>query len=227
MRIRPVLLLACMVVASAAAAAPAPATGTAAAPTAAGTASAATATGLAAAAPATGAAAAPTFKSGVFDPPRQAPEFSLKGTDGQTLSLNRYQGKVVLLAFGYSSCTAVCPVSLHTFALAVRKLGPAAAGVQVVYVTVDPERDTPARLKQFLANFDPTFTGATGTDKQLKQVLEDYGVSAKRIPYENSYVYDHSSFTYLLDRKGRIRSLMPYGHSADDFVNDLNILLRE
>src|SRR4051794_6106777 len=87
------------------------------------------------------ASAAPVaFKSGVFDPPRQAPNFSLQGTDGQPLNLSRYRGKVVLLAFGYSSCTAVCPVTLHTFALAVRKLQPAtAAAVQVVYVTVDPE----------------------------------------------------------------------------------------
>jgi protein SCO1/2 len=176
-----------------------------------------------------GAAVAATggFKSGVFDPPRQAPEFSLQGTDGQTLNLNRYRGKVVLLAFGYSSCTAVCPVTLHTFALTVRKLGPAAADVQVVYVTVDPQRDTAARLKQFLANFDPTFIGGTGTEQQLGQVRKDYGVSAKQLPYQNTYVYDHSSFTYLLDRSGRIRALMPYGHSADDFVNDLNILLRE
>lgn len=172
-------------------------------------------------------AAPNSFKSGVFDPPRQAPNFSLQGTDGHPLTLNQYHGKVVLLAFGYSSCTAVCPVTLHTFALAVRKLGPAAAGVQVVYVTVDPERDTPAHLKQFLTNFDPTFIGGTGTVAQLEQVRKDYGVSAKKIPYEKTYVYDHSSFTYLLDRNGRIRALMPYGHSADDFVNDLNILLRE
>jgi protein SCO1/2 len=172
-------------------------------------------------------AAPGAFKSGVFDPPRQAPEFSLQGTDGQPLNLNRYHGKAILLAFGYSSCTAVCPVTLHTFALAMRKLGPAASAVQVVYVTVDPERDTPERLKQFLANFDPTFMGGTGTEKQLEQMRKDYGVSAKKLPYEKTYVYDHSSFTYLLDRNGRIRSLMPYGHSADDFVNDLNILLRE
>jgi protein SCO1 len=176
---------------------------------------------------ATTSAAAPGFKSGIFDPPRQAPEFALQGTDGQTLNLNRYRGKVVLLAFGYSSCTAVCPVTLHTFAMTMRKLGPAAAGVQVVYVTVDPERDTPARLKQFLANFDPTFIGGTGSEQQLGQVRKDYGVSAKKIPYEKTFVYDHSSFTYLLDRQGRIRALMPYGHGADDFVNDLNILLRE
>src|SRR5437764_900166 len=98
------------------------------------------------AAAAAGPAAADSFKSGLFDPPRQAPGFSLQGTDGQTVSPDRYRGKVVLLAFGYSSCTAVCPVTLHTFALAVRKLGAAAADIRVIYVTVDPHTDTPAQL---------------------------------------------------------------------------------
>jgi protein SCO1/2 len=167
------------------------------------------------------------FKAGVFDPPRQAPDFLLQGSDGHELDLDRYRGKVVLLAFGYSSCTAVCPITLNTFAQALRKLGPAASAVQVVYVTVDPERDTPARLKKFLGAFDPTFVGATGTEKQLEQVRKDYGVSAQKIPDGDTYSYAHSSFTYLLDRNGRIRALMPYGHSPDDFVNDLNILLRE
>jgi protein SCO1/2 len=175
----------------------------------------------------TGAAAPTGFKAGVFDPPRQAPEFSLQGSDGHQLDLNRYRGKVILLAFGYSSCTAVCPITLNTFAQTVHKLGPAASGVQVVYVTVDPERDTPARLKKFLGAFDPTFVGGTGTEKQLEGVRKDYGVSAKKLPYGSDYSYDHSSFTYLLDRNGRIRALMPYGHSPDDYVNDLNILLRE
>jgi protein SCO1/2 len=174
-----------------------------------------------------GAATPAAFKAGVFDPPRQAPEFSLQGSDGHELDLGRYRGKVILLAFGYSSCTAVCPITLSTFAQTLRKLGPTAGAVQVVYVTVDPERDTPARLKKFLGAFDPTFVGGTGTEQQLEQVRKDFGVSAKKIPYGNTYSYDHSSFTYLLDRNGRIRALMPYGHSPDDFVNDLNILLRE
>lgn len=168
-----------------------------------------------------------TFKAGLFKPSRPAPEFSLQGSDGQELNLDRYRGKVILLAFGYSSCTAVCPVTLHTFAQAVHQLGAAASRVQVVYVTVDPERDTAIRLKEFLARFDPGFIGGTGTEKQLEQVRADYGVSAQKIPYDNTYSYDHSSFTYLLDRNGRIRALMPYGHSADDFVNDLKILLSE
>jgi protein SCO1/2 len=173
-------------------------------------------------------AATPSFKAGVFDPPRLAPEFVLQGSQGQPLDLNRYRGKVVLLAFGYSSCTAVCPITLNTFAQARRMLGARADGVQVVYVTVDPERDTPARLKKFLGSFDPTFVGGTGTEQQLEQVRKEYGVSATKTTYENkSYSYDHSSFTYLIDRSGRIRALMPYGHSPDDFVHDLTILLKE
>jgi protein SCO1 len=167
------------------------------------------------------------FKAGTFDPPRLAPDFALQGSDGHELQIARFRGKVVLLAFGYSSCTAVCPVTLATFAAARRKLGAAAADVQVVYVTVDPQRDVAARLRKFLAGFDSTFIGGTGTEAQLAAVRKDYGVSAKQIPYGDSYSYAHSSFTYLIDRRGRIRALMPYGRSPDDYVNDLTILLGE
>jgi protein SCO1 len=174
------------------------------------------------------AAAAPAaFKAGTFDPPRPAPDFSLQGSDGHELTIGRLRGKVVLLAFGYSSCTAVCPVTLATFAAARRKLGASAADVQVVYVTVDPQRDVPERLKRFLGTFDDSFIGGTGTEAQLAAVREEYGVTAKKIPYGESYTYAHSSFTYLIDRRGRIRALMPYGHSPDDYVNDLTILLKE
>jgi protein SCO1 len=174
-----------------------------------------------------GAGASAAFKAGTFDPPRVAPDFSLQGSDGHELRISRYQGKVVLLAFGYSSCTEVCPVTLATFAQARRQLGAAAADVQVVYVTVDPQRDVPERLKKFLGNFDTTFIGGTGTEAQLEAVRKEYGVTARKIPYQDSYTYAHSSFTYLIDREGRIRALMPYGHSADDYVNDLAILLKE
>jgi protein SCO1 len=174
----------------------------------------------------TGSADPVTFKAGVFDPPRPAPDFTLQGSDGHLLQLSHYRGKVVLLAFGYSSCTEVCPVTLATLAQARRRLGSAAADVQVVYVTVDPQRDVPQRLKKFLASFDDTFVGGTGTEAQLAAVRKDYGVTARKIPYEDGYTYAHSSFTYLIDRTGRIRALMPYGHSAADFVNDLQLLLK-
>ena len=167
------------------------------------------------------------FKAGTFDPPRAAPDFSLQGSDGHELRIGRFRGRVVLLAFGYSSCTEVCPVTLATFAAARRKLGAAATDVQVLYVTVDPQHDVPERLKKFLGGFDRTFIGGTGTEAQLGAVYKEYGVSARKIPYKDGYTYAHSSFTYLIDRAGRIRALMPYGHSPEDYVNDLTILLKE
>jgi protein SCO1/2 len=171
--------------------------------------------------------AATAFKAGQFDPPRLAPDFSLQGSDGRTLSIAQFRGKVVLLAFGYSSCSSVCPVSLATYAMARRQMGTAAADVQIVYITVDPDRDVPAHLNAFLHAFDASFLGGTGTEKQLADVRRQYGVSAQRIPAEKDYGYSHSSFTYLIDRTGRIRALMPYGHSAADYVNDLTLLLKE
>jgi protein SCO1 len=168
-----------------------------------------------------------SLKAGVFDPPRQAPGFALLGSNGGMLSINNFHGKIVLLAFGYTSCTAVCPITLNTFAQARRMLGPAAADVQVVYVTVDPARDDTARLKKYLGGFDRTFVGGTGTEQQLAAVRKDYGVSAEKHNVGNSYAYEHSSFTYLIDREGRIRALMPYGHGPEDYVHDLTILLKE
>jgi protein SCO1 len=136
----------------------------------------------------------------------------------------------VLLAFGFTSCTQVCPVTLATLAQARRKLGAAAAGVQVVYVTVDPARDVPARMKSYLAGFDASFVGGSGSERELATVERDYGVTAKKVALGSgpeAYSYAHSSFTYLIDRRGRIRALMPYGHSPEDYVHDLSILLKE
>ena len=169
----------------------------------------------------------PGLKAGVFDPPRQAPEFSLQGSNGRELRIGDYRGKVVLLAFGFTSCTEVCPTTLNTFALARRKLGLAAAYVQVVYITVDPQRDVPARLAKYLGSFDPTFLGGTGSEQQLSAIRRNYGISAQRKAIGGDYTYNHSSFAYLIDRSGRIRALMPYGHGPDDYVNDLTILLKE
>src|ERR1700730_16953732 len=99
------------------------------------------------------------LKAGVFNPAREAPDFSVRGSDGAALTLSRYRGKVVVLGFGYTSCPNVCPVTLAVLAQAHRKLGALGAQVQVIYLTVDPERDNADRLKQYLASFDPTFVG--------------------------------------------------------------------
>ena len=172
-------------------------------------------------------AAAPALKAGVFEPPRQAPDFSLEGSDGSALSMSRFKGKVVLLGFGFTYCPSVCPTTLATLAQAHRKLGAAAADVQVLYVTVDPERDNAARMKEYLAAFDPSFLGATGAADRLAAVRKDYGVSAEKKGQGKNYQVAHSSFTYLIDRRGRLRALMPYGQGPDDYAHDLRILLNE
>jgi protein SCO1/2 len=168
---------------------------------------------------------APTLKAGIFDPPRAAPDFSLQGSDGLELKMSRHRGKVVLLSFGYSSCPAVCPTTLATFAQVRRQLGVASGNVQVIYVTVDPEHDDSAHLKKYLSAFDSTFIGGTGTADQLAAVRAAYGISAEKVKAGDTYTYSHSSFTYLIDRGGRIRALMPYGHDPKDYVHDLTILL--
>ncbi len=165
------------------------------------------------------------LKAGVFSPPRQAPDFSLSGSNGSELKLRSYRGKVVVLAFGFTSCPDVCPITLATLAQARKKLGAEGNELQVVYITVDPERDDAERMRTYLASFDPTFIGGTGKAERLAAVRKEYGITATRQALGNSYLYAHSSFTYLIDREGRLRALMPYGHSADDYVHDLRILM--
>jgi protein SCO1/2 len=176
---------------------------------------------------ATQAADAPTLKAGVFSPPRQAPDFSLQGSNGRELKLSQYRSKIVVLGFGFTSCPEVCPTTLATLAQTRRKLAAAAGDVQIVYVTVDPERDGAERMQKYLGTFDPTFIGGTGTVGQLAAVRRDYGVLAAKKAQGNSYSVAHSSSTYLIDRRGRLRALMPYGHGPNDYVHDLQILLKE
>jgi protein SCO1 len=169
----------------------------------------------------------PQLKAGVFSPPRQAPDFLLEGSDGRALNLSRFKGKVVLLGFGFTWCPSVCPTTLATLAQARRKLGSEAADVQIVYVTVDPDRDKAERMKEYLAAFDPSFVGGTGTAERLATVRKNYGVFAEKKGQGKDYTVAHSSFTYLIDRNGSLRALMPYGQGPDDYVHDLRILLNE
>jgi len=178
--------------------------------------------GLATAAPDPGA-----LKAGVLSPVMAAPEIKLQGSDGKPLDLASYRGKVVLLAFGFSSCGEVCPITLATLAGARKKLGEDAARVQVVYVTVDPERDDAARMKKFLGSFDPSFIGGVGTRAEIDAAQKSYGISStKQVYADGNYTIGHSSSIYMIDRAGGLRAVMPYGHTVDDFVHDLKILLR-
>ncbi|HME38021.1 MAG TPA: SCO family protein [Steroidobacteraceae bacterium] len=171
------------------------------------------------------AAESEALKAGTFNPAREAPEFSVRGSDGAPLTLGRYRGEVVVLAFGYTSCPNVCPVTLAVLAQALRKLGAQGSKVQIIYLTVDPERDSVDRLKQYLAAFDATFVGGTGTDAQMAAVRKSYGVAAEKVGGGKDYAVAHSSFVYLISREGKLRALMPFGHTADDYAHDISLLL--
>jgi protein SCO1/2 len=163
--------------------------------------------------------------AGAYDPPHAAPEFALRGSDGSEVTLARYRGKVVLLTFGFTHCAAVCPTTLATLAQARAGLGEAGAGVQVVFVTVDPERDSAAHMARYLAAFDPSFIGATADPAVLAEVREDYGVTAVREGAGPDYAMAHTSSIFLIDRAGKLRAMMPFGHGAADFVRDVELLL--
>ncbi|MBC7917062.1 MAG: SCO family protein [Rhodoferax sp.] len=167
------------------------------------------------------------LKAGVFEPPHMAPEFILRGSDGADVKLSRYRGKLVLLVFGFTHCPEVCPTTLATLAQARKALGAQADAVQVVYVTVDPERDDVATIKKYLAVFDNSFIGGTGKPEVLAAMRKNYGVVAAKLgaPKDSGYGMNHSTSVYLIDRAGRLRAMMPYGHAAQDFVHDVKLLL--
>jgi len=171
------------------------------------------------------ATAEPALKAGVFNPPYMAPDFSLRGSDGSDVTLARYRGKVVLLTFGYTNCAAVCPTTLATLAQTRSGLGKAANAVQVVYVTIDPARDDAARMHHYLAAFDSSFVGATGTPDVLAAVRRKYGITAVKQGGGSNYAMAHTSSIFLIDRAGKLRALMPFGHDAADFVHDVKLLL--
>lgn len=165
------------------------------------------------------------MRAGQFDPPHAAPDFALPGSDGSEVTLARYRGKVVLLSFGFTYCAAVCPTTLSTLAQARAALGKDAAQVQVIFITVDPARDGADHMRDYLKAFDPSFIGATGTPETLAAVRGKYGVTATKRGTGADYAMDHTSSIFLIDREGRLRAMMPFGHDPGDFVNDIRLLL--
>lgn len=172
--------------------------------------------------------AAEQFKSGVFEPPRVAPEFKLQGSNGAQVALSRYKGKVVVVVFGFSYCQTICPVTLAKLSQVWKDLGPQANDLQMLFISVDPARDTPERLREFVTFFNPSFIGLTGTEQQLGEVRDIYGVVAKKAVSENKklgYEVHHSSSLHVVDREGKLRVLIPFGTAAADVVHDLKVLL--
>ena len=156
-----------------------------------------------------------------------ARQFTLSDHNAQARSLGDFKGKVVAIFFGYTSCPDICPTTLSRLAEVMKVLGPDADKVQVLFVSVDPERDTAARLKDFVPWFHPSFLGLRGDAAQTKAVSEEYRVfSARReVGSQLGYVLDHSSGVYVYDPAGRLRLYVKDTASVDDIVADVRQLL--
>ena len=147
---------------------------------------------------------------------------------GKARSLADFRGKVVVVSFGYTHCPDVCPTTLADLSAAVRRLGSDAARVQVLFVTVDPKRDTPELLRQYVPAFNADFLGLAGDAEATAKVTRDFHVYAQERPgkSDDSYTVDHSAQTFVFDREGRVRLVLAYGSAPADIASDLHILLR-
>lgn len=160
-------------------------------------------------------------------------DFTLVAHDGRTIRLTDYRGKIVVLVFGFTHCPDVCPTHLLTYAQALAKLTPKEAEqIQLFFVSVDPARDRPALLAQYVPAFHPDFIGLTtadGSEEAAFAVMKQFRVTAaKQAPRKNGfYLVDHSTGTFLLDRQGRVAVLEPWGKTADQLAHDLKLLLAE
>ena len=168
-----------------------------------------------------------TFHGTILQAPDTAPDFSLTTHTGQPASLRDFRGKLVVMFFGYTHCPDVCPATLGVTAKAMDLLGKKAEDIQVLFITVDPERDTPERLTEYITYFDPNFTGLTGTPEEIAQVAALYGVYYARQAAEGEgYWLDHTASTLVIDRTGRLKLILPFGTSAEDMAADLRMLLK-
>lgn len=156
-----------------------------------------------------------------------ARDFKLIDHDGQTRTLADFRGKAVAVFFGYTHCPDVCPTTLSDFAAALKQIGPLAERVQVIFVTVDPQRDTPELLKLFVPAFHPSFLGMYTDAESLKQLANEFKVVYQKssVKAADDYLIDHSAGTYVYDAKGNLRLLMPYGSSPEAIASDLKALL--
>ncbi|MBL8094133.1 MAG: SCO family protein [Anaerolineales bacterium] len=154
-------------------------------------------------------------------------DFTLETSQARSVPLSSLQGRYVLVAYGYTFCPDVCPATLAMLSRVVDSLGPDRDRVLVVFISIDPERDTPERIAQYVTGFDEAFIGLSGTPEQIAAAAQPFNVSYTRRETPGSaagYLMNHSAFTYLLDPAGRWRVTYPYGIDADAIVQDLRYL---
>lgn len=152
-------------------------------------------------------------------------DFQLTDHNGKPRTLADFRGKVVAIFFGYTHCPDVCPTTMADLAQVRRKLGQDADKLQVLFVTLDPQRDTRELLAQYVPAFDPAFLGLYGDAQATAQAGKNFAVTYQKQQTTSGYNIDHSSGTFLIDTNGKVRLLAPYGQRADWLVDDIRLLL--
>jgi protein SCO1/2 len=158
-----------------------------------------------------------------------ASALSLPDAQGRVRTLSEFKGKVVVVFFGFTHCPDVCPTTLVELSAVKKQLGADGERVQVVFVTVDPERDTPELLKAYVENFDKGFVALRGTPEETRAVAKHFKVFYNKVPgkTETSYTVDHTAGSYVFDTAGRIRLFTRHGSGTEALAHDLRILLAE
>lgn len=169
-----------------------------------------------------------SIKGSEITTPVSAPLFSLPSSQGGSYVLKEHRGKIQILFFGYTYCPDICPTTLYKMKLVKEELGKLSDQVEIVFITVDPLRDTSEKLAIYLRSFDRTFYGLTGDENELNEVWNDYGVFRK-VNKENesiNYLVDHSTRIYLIDKNGNFRVTYLVDVPVTDLVSDIKFLLK-
>jgi len=171
--------------------------------------------------------ASKTFKNSDVTGLGYARDFALNDQDGKPRTLADFKGKAVVVFFGYTHCPDVCPTTLSEMAAAMKELGPDADRVQVVFITLDPERDKPELLKSYVPSFDPRFIALSGDQEATARVAKEFKVFYQKVPGKtaDTYTMDHTAASYVFDPQGRVRLFVRHGQGTEPIVHDLKALL--
>ena len=170
-----------------------------------------------------------TFHGTVIQSPSPSFDFTLTGADGD-VSLSDFRGKLVVIYFGYTFCPDICPATLANVGQALRRMNESQSkDVQLIMISLDPERDTPKKLSEYVVHFYPSFIGITGSNEKLAEVISLYGIFYEKSAGSTTenYTIDHTATLLVIDREGYLKLVFPFGVTVDEIADDLKFMLRQ
>ncbi len=169
-----------------------------------------------------------TFHGTLLQSPDEAPDFTLKASNNQDVSLSDFRGKVVMLYFGYTFCPDVCPATLAEVATALDILGKDTDKIQFIMISVDPGRDTPEKMAEYVAHFHPDLLGVTGNSDTIAKLTTLYGVFFEKHEGTEAtgYLVDHTATVTVIDQDGHVKLIFPFGLAGEDIAEDISYLIK-